>query len=79
MQIVDTNTIEFRIYERGAGPTLSSGTGSCASAAAAMAIRGMARDLRVIAQGGEQHVRWKDDMVYLTGAAEIIASGEAFL
>jgi diaminopimelate epimerase len=79
VQIVDTNTIEFRIYERGAGPTLSSGTGSCASAAAAMAIRGMARDLRVIAQGGEQHVRWKDDMVYLTGAAEIIASGEAFL
>jgi len=69
----------FRIYERGAGPTQSSGTGSCASAVAAMATRDMPHDLRVIAPGGEQRVRWDDDILYLTGTAEIIASGEALL
>jgi diaminopimelate epimerase len=79
VQIVDTNAIEFRIYERGAGPTQSSGTGSCASAVAAMATRNMPRDLRVIAPGGEQRVRWENDTLYLTGPAEIIATGEAFL
>jgi diaminopimelate epimerase len=79
VQITDTNAIEFRIYERGAGPTLSSGTGSCASAVAAMAIRDMPHDLRVIAPGGEQRVRWENEILYLTGMAEIIASGEAFL
>jgi diaminopimelate epimerase len=79
VQIVDTNAIEFRIYERGAGPTQSSGTGSCASAVAAMATRDMPHDLRVIAPGGEQRVRWDDDILYLTGTAEIIASGEALL
>jgi diaminopimelate epimerase len=77
VRIVDAESIEFRIYERGAGPTLSSGTGSCASAAAAMATRGLPRDLRVMAPGGEQRVRW-DGELYLTGPAEIIAEGGAF-
>lgn len=79
VRIVDTNSIEFRIYERGAGPTQSSGTGSCASAVAVMAERGMPRDLRVIAPGGEQWVRWAADGVYLTGPAELIARGEAWI
>ncbi len=78
VRIVDTNSIEFRIYERGAGPTQSSGTGSCASAVAVMAERGMPRELRVIAPGGEQRVRWPSDGVYLTGPAELIARGEAW-
>lgn len=79
VQIVDTNSIEFRIYERGAGPTQSSGTGSCAVAVAAMTSRNMPRDLRVIAPGGEQRVRWADNGIYLTGSAALIACGEAWL
>ena len=46
--------IAFRIFERGCGPTMSSGTGTCASSAAAMFLRGTARELTAIAEGGSQ-------------------------
>jgi diaminopimelate epimerase len=78
VRVVDSGSIEFRIYERGAGPTLSSGTGSCAAAVAVMATHTMPRELRVIAQGGEQRVRWQQQ-VFLTGPAQLIARGEAWL
>lgn len=79
--VIDTNTITFRIYERGAGPTLSSGTGSSAAAAAGMESRGLARTLTVVAEGGEQTVAWptKSSQLVLTGPAEIVAQGEFLL
>ena len=81
VRVIDTNIIAFRIYERGVGPTQSSGTGSSASAAASMHARGVARSLTVIAEGGEQAVEWPNNSVSLrlTGPAEIIAQGECFL
>ncbi len=39
VRIESPEEIAFRIFERGCGPTTSSGTGTCASAAAAMALR----------------------------------------
>ncbi len=71
--------IEFRIYERGCGPTASSGTGSCASSAAAMSLRGIDRDLTAVAEGGSQRVVWPSTSaeMLLTGPAEIICTGEA--
>ncbi len=81
VRVIDTNRIEFRIYERGAGPTLSSGTGSAASAAASMEMRGTARTLAVISEGGEQKVEWPNNtaQLLLTGPAEIIAQGGCLL
>lgn len=81
VRVIDTNTIAFRIYERGVGPTQSSGTGSSASAAASMHARGVTRSLTVIAEGGEQTVEWPNNSasLRLTGPAEIIAQGECFL
>jgi diaminopimelate epimerase len=72
--------VAFRIYERGCGPTMSSGTGSCAVAAAAMVMHGVARDLTVIAEGGSQSTVWpaNDKAMRLTGPAEIVCVGEAF-
>jgi diaminopimelate epimerase len=71
--------IAFRIYERGCGPTLSSGTGTCAASAAAMELRGTARELVAIAEGGSQRTVWpaKDAAMLLTGPAEIVCRGEA--
>jgi diaminopimelate epimerase len=71
--------IAFRIYERGCGPTTSSGTGTCASSAAAMALHGAARELKAFAEGGAQQVVWPTDTgeMKLTGPAEIICTGEA--
>jgi diaminopimelate epimerase len=70
--------IEFRIFERGCGPTTSSGTGTCASSAAAMTMRGAARELRAVAEGGAQQVVWPDasSEMMLTGPAEIVCVGE---
>lgn len=81
VRVTDTNRIEFRIFERGVGPTLSSGTGSSASAAASIELRGAARALTVVAEGGAQTVEWphKNSNLMLTGPAEIIAQGECLL
>lgn len=73
--------IAFRIYERGCGPTTSSGTGTCASSSAAIAIKGVSRELTAIAEGGSQRVVWpsNESQMMLTGPAEIICIGEALL
>jgi diaminopimelate epimerase len=68
--------VRILIWERGVGPTTSSGTGACAAAVAAAAHGGAARTLDVIAPGGSQTVEWLDDGVYLTGWAEIVVDGE---
>jgi diaminopimelate epimerase len=67
--------VRIRIWERGVGPTTSSGTGSCASLVAAAAYGGAGRDAEVIAPGGSQRVEWSEDAVYLTGWAEILCEG----
>jgi diaminopimelate epimerase len=77
------NEIEIRIFERGAGETLSSGTGSCASAVTAIAAQRVSSPVRVIAPGGTQAVRWDKDstrnLVYLRGPATLICRGECFV
>ena len=67
--------VRILIWERGVGPTMSSGTGSCASLIAAAAFGGAARDAQVIAPGGTQRVEWREDSVYLTGWAEVVFEG----
>jgi diaminopimelate epimerase len=70
------DSVRILIWERGVGPTTSSGTGSCASLIAAAAFGGAARDATVIAPGGRQRVEWRDEGVYLTGWAEVLFDGE---
>ena len=81
VQVLAPDTLAFRIYERGCGPTTSSGTGTCAAAAAAMLLRSAARALTAIAEGGAQQVAWPSNTaeMLLTGPAEIICTGEAEL
>jgi diaminopimelate epimerase len=75
---VDAHTIDVRFYERGAGETMSSGTGSTGAAAAAVA-RGMVQSpVRVLTPAGPIDLRFEDD-VFLTGPSEIVAEGEFFL
>jgi diaminopimelate epimerase len=72
----DAHTIDVRFYERGAGETMSSGTGSTGAAAAAIA-RGMAQSpVRVLTPAGALDLRELEGEMYLTGPAEIIAEGE---
>jgi diaminopimelate epimerase len=75
-RVISSSEIEIRIWERGAGHTLSSGTGSCASAVAAR-LNGLTdRSVRVLTEGGSLSVNWRvDDHVMLTASAEIIYEG----
>jgi diaminopimelate epimerase len=80
VRVLSPAEIAFRIYERGCGPTTSSGTGTCASSAAAMTMRGTARELTAVAEGGAQRTVWpgSDSAMLLTGPAEIICSGQVW-
>lgn len=74
-QVDAPDRVRILIWERGVGPTASSGTGASASAVAAAAHGGADRAVDVVAPGGAQHVEWRDDGVYLTGWAEIVLEG----
>jgi diaminopimelate epimerase len=75
-KVESANQVRILIWERGVGPTHASGTGACASAVAAIAHGGAAREIDVIAPGGTQRVEWRDDGVYLTGWAEVVFEGQ---
>ena len=78
IQTVDAHTIAARFYERGAGETMSSGTGSTGAAVAAV-VRGLAEwPLRVQTPAGPLDLRC-DEHVFLTGPSEIVAQGEFFM
>jgi len=78
VRVLSPSEIAFRIYERGCGPTTSSGTGTCASSSAAITLRNTNRQLIAIAEGGPQRVSWEspEAPMFLTGPAEIICRGE---
>lgn len=72
--------ISMRIYERGVGPTSSSGTGTSATATAMIGVYGGVSPMEVAAPGGIQTVEWAGpgEPLYLTGPATLIARGEAW-
>lgn len=80
VRVLSPDEIEIRIFERGVGPTTSSGTGSSASATAAIAFMSCRSPLKVVAPGGAQTVAWDGpgSELRLTGPASLIARGEAF-
>src|SRR6202453_2432144 len=73
VRVTSSSEITFRIFERGCGPTTSSGTGTCAASAAAMVLRDVDRELTAVAEGGAQRTVWptNDAVMRLTGPAEI--------
>ena len=76
VRTISREEIEIRIWERGAGHTLSSGTGSCASAIAASLNGFTARSVGVRTEGGKLTVEWNDDdRVLLTASAEVVYEG----
>ncbi len=71
----EAGLIRARIYERGVGETLSSGTGASGAAIAAF-LRGLPSPIRVRLDGGELEVAISDELdVELTGTAEPVFSG----
>jgi diaminopimelate epimerase len=76
VQVVDRNRIKIEIWERGAGYTLSSGSSSCAAAAASVRLGVCARDVTVAMPGGELSILVSPDFsIHMVGPVAKVADG----
>ncbi|MGR3465864.1 diaminopimelate epimerase [Limimaricola sp.] len=74
-QITGPDRIRMRVWERGAGHTLASGSSSCAVAVAA-ARRGLTgRQVTIDLDGGTLHIDWREDGVWMTGPTAHVFDG----
>lgn len=78
VRVIDQERIEIRIWERGVGETLASGTGACAALVAGVIDERTARRCAVEMPGGSCAVEWRadDDVVVLTGVAQFVFYGQ---
>jgi diaminopimelate epimerase len=76
-RVLDAHTVEARFFERGAGATMSSGTGATGAAIAAMARKSAKSPVKVLTEAGPLEIRW-EEQAFLTGPAEITARGEYY-
>ncbi len=76
VQVISDSEIKLRIWERGTGPTLASGSCSCAAAVAA-ARRGLTgRRVKVnVPEGGSLEIDWREDGVWMTGPTAYVFDG----
>ena len=74
---VQDGAVRARIFERGVGETMSSGTGASGAAVAAFLAGGVSSPVKVQLDGGELEVEITDDLdVRLSGWAEPVYAGE---
>ncbi|MDQ5814409.1 MAG: diaminopimelate epimerase, partial [Actinomycetota bacterium] len=73
--------VRMRIWERGVGETLASGSGSCATAVAAIRMGLVVSPVVVRMDGGTVRIEWsgEGDPVYMVGPAEYVFEGELLL
>jgi len=79
VRVVDQHSLEARFFERGAGETMSSGTGSTGAAAAAIARGFVTSPVRALTPAGPLDLRLEGPDFFLAGPAEIVAEGEYYL
>lgn len=78
VKVIDRNTVQMRVWERGTGETLACGTGACAVAVACV-LNGLTEEtVTVKLLGGDLVITWdrEADLVYMTGPAETVFEGE---
>ncbi|MBI5006484.1 MAG: diaminopimelate epimerase [Nitrosomonadales bacterium] len=78
MQVVDRSHIKLRVYERGAGETLSCGTGACAAVVAGIRRKLLDTTVHVATRGGTLTINWAGEHspVLMTGPAITVYEGE---
>lgn len=78
MQIIDTEHIMLRVYERGVGETKACGTGACAAVVSGIKRNLLAREVKVEFSGGKLLIIWPDNSssVWMTGPAMHVFDGE---
>lgn len=81
VRVLDSHTLQMRVWERGSGETWACGTGTCASAVAAV-LNGYCpknEDILVHLRGGDLTIRYTDETVYMTGPAATAFTGSVDL
>lgn len=78
MQVMDRNHIKLRVYERGAGETLSCGTGACAAVVTGIRRGLLDTEVQVATRGGTLTINWEggEAPVLMTGPAITVFEGE---
>lgn len=79
-RVLDRETVEMRVWERGSGETLACGTGACAVAVASM-VNGLTENcVTVQLLGGNLKIEWdrEKNVVYMTGPAMVVFDGELY-
>ena len=81
VKVIDRNTVEMRVWERGSGETLACGTGACAVAVACI-LNGFTENKVIVKLlGGDLMIEWdrEANKVYMTGPAKVSFDGEILL
>lgn len=68
--------IRMRVWERGVGITLASGSSSCATAVAAVRLGKTARAVTVVLDGGALQIDWREDGIWMTGPTSHVFDGQ---
>ena len=78
IKVLDRNTVQMRVWERGAGETWACGTGACAVAVACILNGWTEREVTVKLRGGDLRICWDQDKntVFMTGPAATVFDGE---
>lgn len=89
VQVMDDTHLKMKVWERGAGPTLACGTGTCALVVAAIRAGKIPRPsgegeearVRVTLPGGDLFIEWREsnNKIYMTGPADLSFKGTAVL
>lgn len=78
VKVIDKDTLQMRVWERGSGETMACGTGACAVAVASI-LNGLCNDtVTVKLLGGDLQITWdrQENIVYMTGSATTVFTGE---
>ena len=75
VSIIGPDHLRMRVWERGVGVTLASGSSSCAVAVAAVRRGLTGKHIKIDLDGGQIGIDWRDDGVWMTGATEHVFSG----
>lgn len=75
VEVLDRTNLRVRVWERGVGHTLASGSSSCAVTVAAVRKGLTERKVTVHLDGGDLEIDWREDGVWMTGPTMLVSSG----